>query len=333
MRRLRALLWSLLAYSMVSAFEFSALAAELVWEAPEGCPDRDAIRWRVEDALGVSLDKAAPLRFSAKVVQKRNKRWSVAIDVASESGDSNPQRRELEGASCDDLVQAAAVAIALALGADAQKTSDGAAKVANVDEQHAAEPEGPASVSLIRAAVTPKERQKDRKYRLSAQLGPVFDYQSLPGISPGVQVSAIGGSGGFGVRLGGLVFPTSTTQTSTGPGGRFSLIAGSVALCGGLQRDTGELRLCGGSEMGRLSGKAVNATLSRSGNSDWIAPFAEVAGSSKMTDSIRLFVSLAAVVPLIRRDFEVKTGGTSISIHEPGSVAGRLGLGLELLWQ
>ena len=330
MKVARALHLAFLSVSAEVLFEGPVLAAQLTWEAPAGCPDRDAVRWRVEDAIGVPLEKAAALSFAAKVEQRVNKRWRVVLDVTSESDASEPQHREFEADACDDLVKAASVAIALALGAgDVDKGSATASRTneAPADAPRRAEPAASASPALIRADAT----QKKPEYRVAAQLGAFLDYQSLPGISPGIQISAIGSWRALGVKLGGVALPESTTRTTSGPGGSFTLLAGSAGLCGLVGRVPGELRLCAGSELGNMSGKAVNATTSRKGSAVWVAPFVELNGSSSLADSIRFFVSVAALVPLIRKEFYVE--GVPEATHQPGILAGRLGVGLEILWQ
>jgi hypothetical protein len=113
----------------------TAQAATFVWEAPDGCPERDAVRWRVEEALGNKLENAAPFGVVAQVGRSSANRWFVKLDVApipielgpaatagSRQGGSNniqsAQHRTIEASNCEDLAQATGVAIALALGAD-----------------------------------------------------------------------------------------------------------------------------------------------------------------------------------------------------------------------
>jgi len=72
---------------------FSARAADFTWDAPPGCPDRDALRWRIEDALGTSLAQAAPLNFTAKVQEKSASHWVVALDATRDSNQGNVQHR------------------------------------------------------------------------------------------------------------------------------------------------------------------------------------------------------------------------------------------------
>jgi hypothetical protein len=67
-----------------------------------------------------------------------------------------------------------------------------------------------------------------------------------------------------------------------------------------------------------------------------VAPRIDLEFSWPLLDkSVRFFGSGTAAMPLIRREFLVHYLDTAgdIPIHQPGSVIGRFGAGLELLWQ
>jgi len=165
----------------------------------------------------------------------------------------------------------------------------------------------------------------------AAELGPSLDFGSLPGAAPGVQVAAVGGIRAIGLRLGGIVFPDRSKQVSGELGGTFTLWAASAALCGQAERQPTLLRLCAGSEFGRMSGTGLHTSHVLTGTSVWVAPLADLTGSwPLLDDSIRVYGSAVAAIPLIRRDFRVEGLG---SVHQPGAFVGRLGLGLEMLWR
>ena len=274
--------WVVVTAVLATSFCKPGNAAELLWQAPADCPDRDALRWRIEDALGIPLANAAPLRFTARAAQVTGGRYRVVLDVASESGPSEPQRRELEAASCDEAVRAASVVIALALGADAApQTNAAAARATEAEAPTTPAPHAAAHISLIHAAVTPKKSASPQPYWFVAQLGPALDYKSLPDFSLGVQAAALLGKRAWGVRLGGVAFPDRARQVDAGPSGRFTLLAASAAICG---QPPALVRLCAGSELGRLSGEGVNTTHSWTGSSTWLAPFADVSGLGKVAD-------------------------------------------------
>src|ERR1700690_3276828 len=236
------------------------LAAQFSWDAPTGCPDRDALRWRIEEALGTSLVQAAPLHFSAKVTEMSAKHWVVVLDVTSD-GSETQQRRELEATTCDELAQTVSVAIALALGADpiAEKSEATETSPASSTEELATpKPKAVAEAPLTRAAVPKEKPENEPSYWFAAELGPSFDLGALPGLAAGGQVSAIGGWRGLGIKLGGVLFPDRSKQETGKPGGTFTLAAASLAVCGVAERPPTRVRFCAGSELGQLSGKGEN---------------------------------------------------------------------------
>ena len=313
----------------------SARAADLDWDAPAGCPDRDALRWRIEEALGTTLAHAAPLHFSAKVEKKSVERWLVELDVTSDSSETEAQHRELEAPSCDELVQAVSVAVALALGADRVEPQAPTPESKSAPPEPPApappEPESKGAPQLTRAAVPQKKSTANRSYWFAADLGPVFDIGSLPGLAPGIQGSVIAGNRALGAKLAGVALPNQEKSEAGKPGGTFTLIAVTAAACGVSPDATTIVRLCLGSEFGRLSGKGENTTRSWTGNSSWVAPMLDLAGSwALFDDSLRLYGTGGLAIPLIRKEFVVEHYDV---IHRPGKVIGRVGAGLEWLWR
>ena len=318
-------------FALAVAAAASARAAELTWDAPAGCPDREALRWRIEEALGMTLGQAAPLNFSGKVEQKSVNRWVVGLDVTSDSNQTEAQHREFEAPSCDELAQAVSVVIALALGADRSEPEPSPAeRPTPAESPPQPEPKSNVVTPLARAAAAQNKSETKLGYWLAAELGPEFDIGSLPGLAPGIQGSATAGKGAVGVKLAAVAFPNDEKAGS--PGGTFTLLAASVSICGVSPHTSTIVRLCAGSEFGRLSGKGEHTTSSWTGASAWVAPGLELTGSWPLFgESLRLFGSGALAIPLIRRQFQVEHPDTAI--HRPGTVIGRLGAGLEWLWQ
>jgi hypothetical protein len=307
------------------------------------------VRFRIEEALGTKLDAAAALSFVANVQQKGAARWVVTLEVGpiatdasaadaaeerARAAESSTAKRTLEAPSCDELAQATSVAIALALGAemvssalqnDAESYSAPAAASADSAKSPVDATRAP------RDATTKNKKVTERQYWFGGELGAVLDRGALPGWAPGVEGAVSFGIGAFSLRMGGLVLPRETTVTSGTAGGAFTLYAATAAACGRTARGAVQLRLCLGAEMGRLEGEGVNVANRHLGVSTWLAPGGEVGVSVPLGDpSLRLIARGGAVAPLIRKQFSVLGLGP---VHQPAAVAGRLGLGLELLWQ
>ena len=333
------------------ALTTTARGATFEWHAPAGCPERDAIRWRVEEALGTSLDHAAPLLFVAHVEQKSKDNWVVTLDVSSSESaaaagsESKPstygaastgavQPRVIEATNCSDLAQATSVAIALALGANLKDHDS--------EEAPASPPAQPAAPAAT-TAVKPPEAANRTAYAatkkaeaprpapwLSAALNGVLDHGALPGWAPGVDGALALGRGAFSARFGLLVLPSETKYVSGSAGGAFSLWAATAAVCGHVDRGSARLRLCAGAEWGKLSGKGVNVSLPMTGSSTWFAPRGDLDLSLPLGDaSFRGVARGSLLSPRIRKNFAVEPLG---SVHQPSSIDGRLSLGLELIW-
>jgi hypothetical protein len=356
-RSRRTALRSILAFpALVLSLSTAAHAATFVWDAPKGCPDRDVIRWRVEDALGTKLENAAPLSFTAKVEHSSANSWVVVLDVASTQTESPPaapatpakssptspgvapdnssvQHRTIEASNCEDLAQATGVAIALALGADlgepAASPDPNSPKPAKNTQSVDAKPEPP-----TKATGAPSEAKtkiaKGSPFWLRGALGPVIDRGTLPGWAPGVEGAFSLGRAAFDARLGALVLPSESKEVSGNAGGSFAMFAATAAVCGGTRRSTTLLRLCLGTEFGKLTGTGVNVAVSWSRSSTWIAPRGDLDVSIPLGDaSLRAFGRGTLVAPMIRKKFTVDGLG---QVHQPDSVGARLGIGLELLW-
>ena len=89
-------------------------ACGLEWRAPAGCPGAQQIRQRVRELLGGQSSSSTRLRASATVARTGDRK--LQLTLATYLGDSRGERR-VEGASCQDLANAAAIHLALLLRA------------------------------------------------------------------------------------------------------------------------------------------------------------------------------------------------------------------------
>ena len=116
---------------------------------------------------------------------------------------------------------------------------------------------------------------------------------------------------------------------SPAPGADMGLFAGALSVCGLPFGSASSLALygCAGWELGRLSGAATGVLMPRQGAALWSAPRADVGVSWRISETgLRLGALLTLAVPLARDDFELRELG---SVHRPSSVVGRAALGLD----
>lgn len=105
--------------SIVGALTFSAVVAaaapalDLEWQAPPGCPDRDAIRRYVEEMLGHAEPATSSLSARGGVSRIAVDRWSADLALRGASGSEST--RTFEGPTCESVSRAAALVMALTL--------------------------------------------------------------------------------------------------------------------------------------------------------------------------------------------------------------------------
>src|SRR6188508_1355558 len=98
--------------ALLSTFAGSA-AADLAWQAPAECPSAGEVTHEVERLLeGSEYSRAVLGEFSLNVRHDAST-GLFAVHIVRVSG-PKLQERTVEAANCDELVQAAALAVALA---------------------------------------------------------------------------------------------------------------------------------------------------------------------------------------------------------------------------
>jgi hypothetical protein len=105
------LLLSALAWPSKSTAQ-SAEPIQLTWDAPAECPDSEAVLARVRQILGASSSVAAPLQAEATIAQQGDRQFRMRLVIRA---GTLLGARSIEAKSCNDLVGAAAVALAVAV--------------------------------------------------------------------------------------------------------------------------------------------------------------------------------------------------------------------------
>lgn len=118
---------------------------ELTWDAPPGCPSRDAVRARTRALVGASADKASRLRAQGQIVRSSNGRYRLVLKVREAGAETE---RVIESDSCADLAGAAAVALGLLMRVEleSQGTSS-AGKPAGETPRSGEQPNHPGSTN------------------------------------------------------------------------------------------------------------------------------------------------------------------------------------------
>jgi hypothetical protein len=286
-----------------------APAAQLGWSAPSGCPQAEQVRRAVEEELGGPLERAAPLRFDVRVTVESDKRATLVLTVKDTSTGDLPKLRTLEADTCQDAVDAAVVAITLALASnDAEQeagSEPGEPASLSSEEGHANRPAPEVGRDSLREApVAAVPQQSSDPIELGGRAGVVVDRGSLPGIAPGVELGATLSWRRFVPRVSGVGFPERSVQISGDDGGSFVLFAGALAVCGRSRQQGWSLAVCAGSELGQLSGRGEGVTEPQDASSLWVAPRADLTfGLPLGQQGLALLAAAGAVFPLVRDPF------------------------------
>jgi len=112
---------ALVAIGMLSA-PVARAQLNLQWEAPPSCPRRGEVLDRIRALAGSSLDNADGLSAEGKIA-RTNARFSLTLVVRD---GRQVRKRVITADSCADLAGAAAITLALLLGADVSAAESGA---------------------------------------------------------------------------------------------------------------------------------------------------------------------------------------------------------------
>jgi len=235
--------------------------------------------------------------------------------------------RALQAASCAELTEALALAIVVAIGADAEPSLPAAP--APRQPEPAAPPESEPGAPTDAPTAAPSTGPA-----LVGAAWMVADTGTLP--APGLGVALGVGLSWPNVQLRavGTLLPEREgflpLADANPPGASIGLLAGSVAACVpfAVKPSAFGLSACAGWELGQLSGSGTHVSTPFHQRRFWSAPRFDVAGRWALSETaLALELLVTAAAPLTRDDFVVEDLG---SVHRPANVVGRLGLGLSV---
>lgn len=310
-----------------------AAAAEIRWETSVDCDPRARVSTQIETLLERSLPSVDTIDFEARVERAEPAGFRLTF-VGIERGRDERRSRTLSSGTCDELAEAAAVAMTLAIrSTEYVPDATGAAKPPH-RERGLAPPAANAPNDPTEdhpGAPRPSPRRAETPAHVRPFLGAhlLADVGALPAASPGAGL-------GFGLswkalraEAGFAFFVPSTEETSAGGGGRFSLAAGIFGLC--LEPSAAEVRplVCASFELGQLTGEGVGVARSRSGTATWTALKVDGGLAVRVAASLSLLARVGVARPFSRPDFVL--GGAEV-VFRPSALAARGGIGVEYSW-
>jgi len=310
------------------SFGSSLWAAEIHWSGEDSCRREREVVEQIESMTARPVSSVEIADFELRVKSLARQQWSLELTTVRRV-DGARSMRVIHGATCVEVTDAAAVAIALAIGQSPAHTEDESEEL--LDHHEPAPPEANPPKSKPRPA-PPAHGSRE----WFAGLGGAFDSSATPG-------PAFGGSVRLGLswlpfeqeqtrlrlELEGAFYAPTQTSNVGGQGGKFQLAYGAPLICGVKPLGGTTLLACAGAEFGQLSGEGVGdaVTTSHPSNTFWAAARAELGLSLPLATSLRVVGRAGVAVPLIRREFVLD--GPEV-VFRTAPISARVGLGVEL---
>jgi hypothetical protein len=319
-------------------------ASELSWQGPPECAAGEQLRFAVERALGVALERASRLEFEVKAevsssVASARLRVVTPNAVGAEPADGAAVAKErvFVAPDCSKLVDTLAVAITLAIASAAPAGSESEPGAAASPSIAVAPPAKPPPAAT--APPTPDELDEldpvdgDGGVRPSVLFALVGDSGSLPSPAVGAALGLELDVAPIAVRaLGTMLFEQRVHLSSPDGDAAADLRStfGTLQACANALTASSSLSLpiCAGADAGLLSGSGVSISRPQRASAAWFAPRADAGVLWDIPSTrLRLDVLLTAAAPLIRDEFVVHGIG---AVHRASRVVGRAAMGLAL---
>jgi hypothetical protein len=330
-----------LAGLLLLALSTRARAADLQLHAPEDCATAAAIRAQVEALIDRPLAQVEHVSFAVEIAQRSAGDFMLSLRTARDDG-SAPRVRQLLGASCDEVADAAAVAIALAITGASPAPDDAAPPATAAADVHRVEAP-PQAKSVAPASEAPPAVPERTPWRAAAGVYALIDASVLPAIAPGAQLELVGGFRGISLRVAGAVFASQRALLPDDSGGAdFGLVLAAALLCaersfggsghapalrGGASFAPWQALACAGAELGSLSGQGADLTVPLDRATLFSAARAEAGLGYALQPGLTILLRAGVAAPFTRRDFQLNHGQ---HLHRPAPLSPRLTLGLQL---
>ena len=304
MRRLFA------AVVLLGASRFASAEPEgLAFDELEGCPGRAAFVQLIEQHAGKPLRAYLPAHVR---IERGDNRWTAVVDLA------NAPTRRFDGASCAEVLDAAALVLALAIDvSESAREPTGDSGLAHATASHS--PADPDPVRISRRAVPP------RSVEMRLRAGALADVGTLPG--PALAATASGsvwrGASGFEISFA-MFDPTAASvpgeSGDVAPVGLWTIGLGACHLIA-------PVTVCAGGEAGRMTADAGGLTDGEKAGALWSAGSASAWAHRRIGGSVRVYGGVEALAAITRPRFVLDD---DTSLHRPFPVSARGLIGLEL---
>jgi hypothetical protein len=274
------------------------------WNAPLGCPDREAMREGLAQRLGrtVTFGEDAALQFSGTITA-RDGGYALELQIRSPT---SAQERQLRARSCNELARASLVIAALLLGAGPDAT-----------------PAAPSGGSASQSRST-----SERTWFLVASAGVTGDLGSLATFNLGPRLGFGLGLHATRLEVAALYLPPRELH-GLGPNGSaaasLQLMAANLGVCQDFLGGP-SLGPCLHVEAGELRGRGLQLASVRSSSATWLVVLAGARAAFRLFDAIYWTIEMDAGLLCFRANLAIRGAGT---VHREPALIGRFSTGLE----
>lgn len=324
--RLFLALWCLASSPLVHADEgdaartvADALPPQLAWDAPDECPSAHAVLERLSDLLGQTPADWSRYERVSVSMQRDAEGWLLLLTLVR---GEDAQQRTLSAPRCEELGNAAALALAIALGDEA---SDEPPPI----EWAEPAPAAAASPALDGAASRPRASAAPRVTLATGAEG-VLDVLTLGKAAFGVGLRAEVHVARFGAGVYGVLLPGRSEPVGDGASQSvdFALLAGGVrsgyrVLAGRAHGDA-----YAAFELGSLSADARGLVAARDTSDLWLATGLGLELGWDIAPALTLSARVEGLVPLVTESYVVNASDT-ISTTPDVTLRAALGLAVQ----
>lgn len=286
----------------------------LDWSGPAECPSRSDVEAQVRRTLGASNRPRKKISVEGRASRRRQGyRVTLHTRVAETDGE-----RILDGDTCTEVADAAALVIALAIDPDALAPPP----------EPALPPlrPSPPATPPARPAPSPSPREAPAPWFVGAGVGATMGSVPSPATS---FVARVGWTDGR-VRL--VAYATTSLETerviAPDVGGSFAATTFGVRGCGGILR-AGALALwgCAGIELDRVTGRGFGVDRPGRAVGTWAAPTLAVLPTWNVSRHLAVLLEGAVATPLSRPRFRLDDVG---EVFRPGGLTAQVDVAVEL---
>ncbi|MGH7286071.1 MAG: hypothetical protein ACRELY_31505 [Polyangiaceae bacterium] len=296
-------------------------AVQLSWNAPDGCPSRDAVMSDVARILGATTTHHASVR--ADVTELGPERWSVHLVTTV---DGAPGERSLEANSCEAVASATALIVAW--------TVDPARARAQTAPAPAPAPtptQAPAPAPTRNPRRVGERASTSEPIRAVVALDGVGALGVLPSAGFAGELSLGVLAGPLRVELAGADWISEDATAPSGEGTHIHLYETALDGCyRGKLGERLELDPCAGGAIFFASSDGFGESQTFQRTSSWGSLEAELLTALRIAGPLALRGSLGLGVPLTRPPFVLlQPGGGDVALHRVSLVTAQATIGLE----